>query len=169
MELSLINRYELRHTDHLHRHYGDIPSQIILLMLDNLKKTSPKDLTSPIERWAWVFKDSSLRSGANTRLSETKEIIDPQSVIGEDQALGEFIDRVNVDKLPLEIRERYTRQLRDYNECIIDIQGKAHEEGEKAKTLKIARTMLLRSFDIKTIQEMTGLSLDEIQSLQTHS
>lgn len=38
MEPLLVNPYELRHTKKLERHYGDIPNQIVLLMLDNLKE-----------------------------------------------------------------------------------------------------------------------------------
>ena len=40
MEPYLVNPYELRHTKKLERHYGDVPNQIVLLMLDNLKKSA---------------------------------------------------------------------------------------------------------------------------------
>lgn len=68
MEPLLVNPYELRHVQQLDRHYGDVPNQIVLLMLDNLKK--PVSVSSSlIERWAYLFKDSSMRSGVkkNTR------------------------------------------------------------------------------------------------------
>ena len=97
MEPSLVNRYELRHTEKLGRRYGDIPSQIVLVMLDNMNK-SQENLSSSIERWAYVFKDSSMRSGSNKKIQETKEIIDPELLAGGDQAISEFIDRVNMDK-----------------------------------------------------------------------
>ena len=54
MEPLLVNPYELRHIKQLDRHYGDVPNQIVLLMLDNLKK-SVSELSSSIERWAYLL------------------------------------------------------------------------------------------------------------------
>jgi hypothetical protein len=62
MEPLLVNSFELRHTEQLDRHYGDMPHRIVLLMLDRLKK-SAAELNSPIEAWAYVFKDTALSSG----------------------------------------------------------------------------------------------------------
>ncbi len=42
MEPELVNPYELRHVHQLERHYGDVPNQIILLMLANLPKKLAK-------------------------------------------------------------------------------------------------------------------------------
>ena len=41
----------------------------------------------------------------------------------------------------------------------------AREEGEKAKSLAIARNLLKRNMAITDIAEITGLSLDEIKNL----
>ena len=163
MEPSLVNRYELRHTEKLGRRYGDIPSQIVLVMLDNMNK-SQENLSSSIERWAYVFKDSSMRSGSNKKIQETKEIIDPELLAGGDQAISEFIDRVNMDKLPLEVRERYMSAIRDYNDCILDIREKGHKDG----ILKAIRAMKKRNVpdaEIAKVSSELGLTEADLSEL----
>lgn len=109
MEPLLVNAYELRHVEYLDRHYGDVPNQIVLLMLDNLKKPVSGS-SSLIERWAYLFKDSSMRSGVK-KIQETKEIEDPEIIVGQDEAIREFIETVDIEHLPLEIRDRYLRAV----------------------------------------------------------
>ncbi len=171
MEPLLVNPYELRHTKQLDRHYGDVPNQIILLMLDNLRK-SERELTTPIERWAYVFKDPALRSGVK-KIPETKEIEDPEAVAGTDKAIAAFIDRVKVENLPQEIRDRYLRTLRYYNTTILDIEEKATERGmekgiEKGRIeaqREMIRSMIDSGVSISEISKMTKLPEEEIRSL----
>lgn len=170
MEPFLVNHYELRHMKKLDRHYGDIPNQIVLLMLDNLKK-SAGELSSPIERWSYLFKDSSIRSGV-TKISETKEIEDPEIIAGEDPAIREFIDRVNIKNLPYEVRERYISALRYYNDCILDIQEKGEKKGREAGLkeglLKAVRAMKKRNVpdvEIAKIANELGLTETDISEL----
>ena len=164
MEPLLVNPYELRHTKQLDRHYGDVPNQIVLLMLNNLTK-SAKELSSPIERWAYLFKDSSLRTGVK-KILETKEIQDPEIVAGPDKAITAFIDRVNVKNLPQEVRDRYIRSLNYYNTTILDIEDKATERGVEQGIEKVAKNMLKSRKPIEEIMEMTGLSREQIKNLE---
>lgn len=182
MEPFLINNYELRHTEQLERHYGDIPNQIILLMLDNLNKKA-EELSSSIERWAYLFKDPSLKSGVR-KISETKEIADPDLVAGGNKSIRAFIDRVNIEHLPQEVRERYIRSLVYFNDTILDISMKSREEGEQIGIAKseqklleekrkheeekqnIARKMLSKGIGAKDVSEMTGIAIDLIKALE---
>lgn len=141
MEPLLVNPYELRHIKQLDRHYGDVPNQIVLLMLDNLKK-SVSELSSSIERWAYLFKDSSMRSGVK-KLPETKEIEDPEVIAGKDEAIREFIERVDIKNLPYEVRDRYLRAVRYYNTAILDIEEKATQKGRKEGQIELLNQMLL--------------------------
>ena len=127
MEPVLVNPYDLRHVKQLNRHYGDIPNQLVLLMLDNLKKPA-WELTSLIERWAYLFKDSSMKSGVKL-IQETKDIEDTEIIAGQDEAIREFIERVDIEHLPLEIRDRYLRAVKYYNDSIFDIQEKGRAKG----------------------------------------
>ena len=174
MEPFLVNNYELRHTQKLDRRYGDIPNQIVLLMLDNLNK-KPEELSSNVERWSYLFKDSSLKSGV-TKISEIKEIIDADLIAGGNHAIRAFIDRVNIENLPKEVRERYIRSLAYFNDTILDIRDKALEKG-KAEGAQIGRAeamketaikMLGKSIDIKIICDITNLSEEEIKSINSH-
>ena len=169
MEPSLVNPYELRHTKQLDRHYGDVPNQIVLLMLDNLTK-SAEELSTPVERWAYLFKDSSLKTGVK-KISETKNIQDPELVAGPDKAITAFIDRVSVKNLPHEVRDRYIRTLNYYNTTILDIEDKATEkgkaEGKAEERREIALKMLSKNKEDEEILEFSGLTPDELSSLKS--
>ena len=164
MEPLLVNPYELRHTKQLDRHYGDVPNQIVLLMLDNLNK-SAKELTTPIERWAYLFKDPSLRTGVK-KILETKDIQDPEIVAGSDRAITAFIDRVNVKNLPQEVRDRYIRALNYCNTTIVDIEDKATERGIEQGIEKVARNLLKDGMSVEAVARNTGLSEEQIKKLK---
>lgn len=44
--------------------------------------------------------------------------------------------------------------------------ARAHEEGEKEKSIKIAKEMLKKGFDITDIAEITGLEESEVMELK---
>jgi hypothetical protein len=163
MEPLLVNPYELRHIKQLNRRYGDIPNQIVLLMLDNLKK-SVEQLSSPIERWAYLFRDSSMRAGS-MKIPETREIQDPESIAGEDKAISAFIERIKIKNIPIEVRERYIRALNYYNYSILDIEEKARERGIEQGVQMVAENMLKAKKPINEVMEMTGLSEEQIKGL----
>lgn len=135
MEPELVNTYELRHTQQLDRHYGDIHNQLVLLMLANLKATAVTDLSSPIDRWAYIFKDPYLRTGAK-KISPEKTIEDPTIISGGDLALLEFMGRVNMESLPDGIREKYMDTIQYYNDSIVDIEEKAEAKGIEKGCMK---------------------------------
>lgn len=153
MEPMLVNPYELRHIKQLDRHYGDVPNQIVLLMLDNLKK-KVTELSLPIERWAYLLKDSSLRSGVK-KITEIKEIEDPEIIAGSDPSIREFIERVDVKHLPQEVRDRYMRAITYYNYSIIDIEEKAGISGQRKMLEKLLgkKAITQEEFD----EQMTDL------------
>ena len=183
MEPFLVNNYELRHTEQLERRYGDTPNQIVLLMLDNLNKKA-EELSSSLERWAYLFKDPSLKSGVR-KISETKEISDPDLVSGGNKSIRAFIDRVNIEHLPQEVRERYIRSLVYFNDTILDISMKSREEGEQIGIAKgeqklleekrkheeekkhMVSMMVQEGMDLEKISRITGFSIEELQSLKS--
>ena len=120
----LLNRYELRHTEHLNRHYGDKPFQIILFTVNNLQKFLASELDSPIEQWAYVFQDSMLRSGT-AKIPETKTIEGMDFVTDRNPGIKAFIDRIHVGAVPSEVLNKYLQDIKYFNEDIVGI----HEEG----------------------------------------
>jgi hypothetical protein len=123
-EPCLLNRYELRHTEHLNRHYGDKPFQIILFTVNNLKKSLASELESSIEQWAYVFQDSMLRSGT-AKIPETKTIEGMDFVTAKNPGIKAFIDRIHVGAVPSEVLNKYLQDMKYFNEGIVSI----HEEG----------------------------------------
>ena len=170
MEPFLVNTYELRHIKQLERHFGDIPNQIILLMMDRLEKEAA-DLTSSIERWAYVFKDKSMKSGA-VKIHETKTIEEPAVIAGDDRAILAFFDRLNIENVPHNVRERYIREIEYFNRSIIDIREQGREQGlEQGREqgynegLRVVAGNLLKSgMPVQEIISLTGLTEDQIRS-----
>ena len=164
MEPDLRNTYELRNITNLSRHYGDIPNQIVLLMLANLPDKSEKDF-SPLERWAYMFQDKGLRHGAR-KIEEIREIKNPKEVAGGDKAIERFIQRLDIRHLPQEVIDRYHSAIQYYNETILDIEERAEEKGEKVAKVEIARGMLRDKMSIAIIAKYTGLTADEIKAIK---
>jgi hypothetical protein len=167
MEPLLLNPYELRHTEQLDRHYGHVPNRIVFLMLDHLDKPVA-ELKTPIEDWAYVFKDRKFRSGFKT-VPETKELEDIELIANRNPGIREFIERIDVNNLPNEVWGRYMRAIHYHNTTIIDIEEKAIEKGMKegllksARVLKELKTMSHAEIAIKldlTEADVSGIKID---------
>ncbi len=161
MEPFLVNTYELRHIKQLERRFGDIPNQLILLMMDRLEKEAA-DLTSSIERWAYVFKDKSMRSGS-TKMQETKTIEEPAVIAGDDVAILAFLDRLDIKKVPHSVRERYIREIRYFNESIMDIREQGREQGYFEGLRVVAGNLLKSGMSVTSIISLTGLTEDQVR------
>ena len=168
MEPLLVNPYELRHTEQLERRYGDVPNRIVLLMLNHLNKPA-SELKTPIEDWAYVFKDRALRSGVE-KIPETKELEDIELIANRNPGIREFIERIDVKNLPHEVRDRYMRSIHYYNTTIVDIEEKAvekgFEKGKKETSVKIAHELKKLKIPTDQIVKATGLSAAEIDDIK---
>lgn len=159
MEPDLLNTYELRNIHHLERHFGDIPNQITLLML---AKAYQSTFT---KRWAYIFQEKDLRHGAR-RLPEMKAIESPEELAAGDEAMKEFIHRLDMRYLPHEVIDSYRKAIQYYNDSIVSIAEKGKAEGRKERDIEIARNLLSMNLPIDQIQQATGLSEEETQSLK---
>lgn len=61
--------------------------------------------------------------------------------------------------------EAYQKSLLEYSE-VKNVSDTAFGEGELAKAIKIAKGMLAKGFDLKTISELTELTVAEIEKLK---
>jgi hypothetical protein len=102
----VVNPYELRRTKRLDRHCGDIPIQIVFLMLDNLTLPHIGQILTPVERWARVLRDPAFRSGV-AKIPKTKTIHDFEALTGDVKSTRAFIERLDVTKLPAAVKESY--------------------------------------------------------------
>ena len=162
MEPFSVNAYELRHVKQLERRFGNVPNQIVILMIDRLEKETA-GLTTSIERWSYVFQNKSMRSGA-AKILETKTIEQPAVIAGDDEAILAFFDRLNIEKVPRSLRERYLSDISYFNDSIIDIRDQGFNEGLEKGVKNVATRMLKSGMPVPDIMALTGLSAQQIES-----
>ena len=167
LEPCLLNRYEFRHTEHLNRHYGDKPFQIILFTVNNLKKCSASELDSPIEQWAYVFQDSMLRSGT-AKIPETKTIEGMDFVTEKNPGIKAFIDRLDVGAVPSEVLNKYLQDIKYFNEGIVSIHEEGIQKG-KEEGIQMVRNVVLSlkqsGMPIDAIARTAGITSAEVDRL----
>jgi flagellar biosynthesis/type III secretory pathway protein FliH len=98
-------------------------------MLDHLNKPVA-ELKTPIEDWAYVFKDRKLRYGA-VKVPVTKKLQEIELIANRNPGIRAFIERIDVKNLPNEVRDRHMRAIQYYNTTIMDIEEKAVDRGIK--------------------------------------
>lgn len=155
MEPALVNVYELRHTKNLDRHYGEVPNQIVLLILGRLVKPVA-ELQTSIEKWAYVFRDHGMRSGT-AKLSTTKYIEDFNLVIENDPAIREFIERIDVNNLPNSVRERYLSDLEKYNSYMNYLEDTVEARGEAKGKVEAIATFKMLGIDEEIIAKASKI------------
>lgn len=62
-------------------------------------------------------------------------------------------------------RERYEKRMESMLEKTSSLQS-AEKKGEIKKAIAVTKTAIEKNFDDSTIQELTGLSLEEIKELR---
>ena len=98
-------------------------------MFANLRTDHLSKSFSPIEKWVHIFKDQNINPDIK-RIPKVKEIED-SDIIEEDPAIKEFVERLDVDKIPPSVRDNYIGVINYYNDTIIDMEEKALEKGRK--------------------------------------
>ena len=164
MEPFVVNPYELRHTKQLDRHFGDIPIQIVFLMLDNLTPPHIGQILTPVERWAHVLRDPALRSGV-AKIPKTKTIHDVEALAGDVKSIRSFIERLDVTKLPAAVKESYEHAVDYHNGALIDIEEKATKKGEEKILRKFFEWLKAQGKSNQEIAETTCCSLEIVERL----
>ncbi|HAI74986.1 MAG TPA: hypothetical protein DCM08_01955 [Microscillaceae bacterium] len=62
--------------------------------------------------------------------------------------------------------ERNLKEARDMYSALLTAKKEGLKEGEKIKSLQVAIKAIKKGFDNKTIQELTGLPIAEIEQLR---
>ena len=131
--------------------------------LPKFKKDKISELETIIEKWCYFFKYA-----ANTSEEDLKKLIGSDLVINQAyEALNQF----NWTEQELIAYEQELKRIRD-NRAAEDYliekgieKGKA--EGKTEEKIKIAKNMLSKNYPISDISAMTGLSIDQINSLKS--
>jgi predicted transposase/invertase (TIGR01784 family) len=116
--------------------------------------TEIEKLTNIVEKWCYFFKYA----------SSTKEA-DLRKIIGKDHAIErayEELNQFNWSEEELMVYEAETKRIMD-NQAADDY---IFNQGIETKAIDIARSMLKKGFEIKVIEELTGLSKEAIEKLK---
>jgi predicted transposase/invertase (TIGR01784 family) len=117
--------------------------------------TEIEKLTNIVEKWCYFFKYA----------SSTKEA-DLRKIVGKDQAIErayEELNQFNWAEEELMVYEAETKRIMD-NQAADDYTfNQGIEKGIETKAIDIARSMLKKGFEIKVIEELTGLSKEAIE------
>ncbi len=112
------------------------------------------ELTSPIDQWTYFIKNA-----------ENLHVI-PESVADEGlQEAYKEADQQSWSKLELEDYERASIKERDEIGRVEFAEKKAMQKGKIEGKIEIAKGMKAKGFEIETIEELTGLSAEEIEQL----
>jgi len=156
----LVNPCELRHVRQSDRRFGEIPNQIVFLMLDKLSLPHPGQSLTPVERWAHVLWDPALRSGV-WRIPTTKDIKDVEALAGDVNDIFAFIDRLNVINLPKYVTDQYAYSVNKHNQSIDALEENIREQRMKRTALRMKNAGKSSS----EIASSMGLSVQDVENL----
>ena len=89
----------------------------------------------------------------------------------EDKAIKKAKDELYRLSLDDKERERYRireKTMMDEISALENAEQKGIEQGEKRKSIEIAKNAIKNGLDIKTISTLTGLKIDEIEKLKQY-
>jgi len=141
--------------------------------LPKFNKTNINELSSILEKWCFFFKNA-----AKTSEEDLEKLIGSDLVIKQAyDALSQF----NWSEPELLAYDEEIKRIRD-NIAALDYQydkgiekgiekgiKQGKTEGETNKAIEIAKNLLLQNIPLDTISSTTGLSMPEIQKLQSNS
>lgn len=151
---------QLRHVKQSDCRFGEIPNQIVFLLLDKLGPLHPGQLLTPVERWAHVFWDPALKKGM-WRIPTTKEIEDVDALAGDVNEIHSYIDRLNMINLPLHVRDLYEHSVNYHNGCIDDLEERIYADVAERKLA--ALRMINAGKPISEIASLTGFTVEVVE------
>jgi hypothetical protein len=158
----LVNN-ELRHVKQSDCRFGEIPNQIVFLLLNKLGPLHPGQLLTPFERWAHVFRDPALRKGM-WRIPKTKRIKDVEALAGGVNEIHAYIDRLNMINLPLHVRQLYEHSVDYHNGAIDDLEERIHADVAERK--QTALRMMNEGEPISKVAALTGFTVEVVARLR---
>jgi len=130
---------------------------MIYVEIPKLKKKE-EELNSHLEWWLYVFQN----------LNHLQDI--PKSLRGD--VIEKVFDKAEFINLPKVEQDKYHKNLKVYRDLLNSFETAEKEghkrgkiEGEKLKSIEIAKASLAQNINIETIALITGLSEEEIEKL----
>lgn len=165
----------MRNVDHPNRHLGSINAKVILVMLDNFKK-SASELTSDFDRWMFALKDEHIFF-EKSFIRPFKSVSNFDKIAVGSGALHQFYAQLHTRNIDDYVLEKYIKQIMVTNEFLCRISTEAIKEGiaigeKEGRALvrrKVALKMLSKNNDDADIIELTGLTASELIELKNQS
>ena len=105
----------------------------------------------------------------NEEIKKAKEQLDKISQDENERRLAELREKAVRDEMAIRdsgIKEEYKKGLEDGEKKGLVVGKKIGEEkGVRKEKINIAKNMLKANIDKKTISELTGINIDEIESM----
>lgn len=130
-------------TKDLEMHFIEIPKFV---------KKNPEANTK-LEQWLWLI------VGREEKLEMAKKENE------EIKKAMDIIDEMSMDEKEWELYQSRKMAIMDYNTGIREAKEEGKEEGERKSKIEIAKKLLSKKISIEEIEEITGLSKEEIQKL----
>lgn len=118
------------------------------LQMPLFKKTE-NELETHFDKWVYFLKHL--------------EDMDHIPAILNEPVFQKGFDIAEVSHLSSEQYDDYLKSVLSYNEAKA-VTDTAFADGEKAKALEVAKTMLAKGFDVEMVAEITGLALKEVKA-----
>ena len=135
---------------------NELPDDTIFIIFAELRrfKKHLHECENDLERMLYIIKNG-------WRLDNQ-----PQEL--QDEIFTRLFNACDIPRFDEEKRIQYDKDMFDerrYNGEIAAARKEGRAEGEKCKTITIAKNMLSLSIDVETIAKTTGLSVEEIEML----
>ena len=89
------------------------------------------------------------------------------------EIIGNIVRRILGDKKTEEMIERLERRegagMSPFTKTLLDLKFKSEKQGSLKSLLSVAKKMLDKNMEIKEIEEITGLTKEEIEKLATNN
>lgn len=147
-------RYDVKLTDIVTKKVFYDKLTFIYLEMPRFTKTV-EEIETKYEKWLFVLKNLHKLDRVPEKLKE--------------DIFLKLFETAEIAKFSREEYQNYEDSLkyyRDLKNSLDNAREEGREEGKRNKQTEIAKGMLQKGFDIKVIEELTGLSPDEIASLK---
>jgi len=117
-----------------------------------------------LDQWVYFLKNEEIKDSFNAKgLKEAKKKLDIMKLPKKEQI--QYKKYIEARIHDLSEAETIKQDLEFAKKEGIEQERRVQEERRKSDKIKTAKKMLLKKFDIETISELTGLSMQEIQEL----
>lgn len=119
-----------------------LDARIVVIALSMFTKAEA-DLSTPLDRWLYAFKDHNLGKG---KIPTTKHVENLSAVAGagEDVVPGlvEFYNELNTINVDPDVLRQHNTAVEEYNTALDDAELRGEVRGARSQALKIARELI---------------------------